>query len=213
MPWCDWVHVCAEWFCMKAWCATCWYTINDLFHFHSNYLYLTLWPGDPGGERRGAQQPAWGAGAGPGADHLRGQRSGVWRRPPLQLLQGFTGGTLMISSTTSSRIQRLEFDEVLLYNSEVRVCWCPRPQLLQGFRGESLVCGALAWGCSSAGSVSDLTCCWHAVFAHGPLSTQTLLKTWCPCRPVHLHGQTSVHALKTQALAAACLKTFPFTKQ
>ena len=128
MPWCDWVHVCAEWFGVKAWCATCWYTINDLFHFHSNYLYLTLWPGDPGSERRGAQQPAWGAGAGPGADHLRGQRSGVWWRPPLQLLQGFRGESLMMSSTTSteirgenlmmssSTIQRWEFYDILLDN-------------------------------------------------------------------------------------------------
>ena len=67
----------------------------------------------------------------------------LWRRPPLQLLQGFTGETLTTSSsTTSSRIQRWDFDYVLIYNffkdSEVRVWRCPPLQLLQGFRGETL---------------------------------------------------------------------------
>ena len=39
---------------------------------------------------------------------------------------------------SSSTIQRWDFDDVLLYNTEVRVCWCPPLQLLQGFRGETL---------------------------------------------------------------------------
>ena len=63
----------------------------------------------------------------------------LWRRPPLQRLQGFRGETLTTSSSTnSSRIQRWDFNNVLLYNffkdSDVRVWWCPPLQ----FRGETL---------------------------------------------------------------------------
>ena len=53
------------------------------------------------------------------------------------------------------------------------------------------------------GDVAQLVQCREGVFSHGSFSAQTILKTWCSCRPsVQLHGQTSVRTLKTQALAA-----------
>ena len=148
---------------------------------------------------------------------LQGSEVRVWWCPLLTLLQGFRSESLMTSfSTTSSRIQRWEFNDGFLYNfskdSEVRVWWCLPLQLFQGFRGESLVCGAFEWGCSSAGSVQGGSFLPWFIFSTDSLKDMVSMQTFSAIAWTNV----CVH-FKNPSISSCtlyhCLKTSPFTKQ